>query len=186
MSSDRPMDAAIDAALDESNITVAVLVELELTAPVRAWSGVGTLSWDGKDFLGVGQFGGISQLEESDELRATGYAISLSGIPPEMISMAISEPMQGKPANVWVAFFDENHQLLADPVGPWRGRIDTSDVELGDTATVTLAVESRLIDWERPRIRRYTDADLKAEYPGDRGLEFITAMVDANIIWGRG
>jgi len=186
MSTNRPMTPAVDAALSQSNIRVAVLVEMEMSEPVRAWSGVGTLTWNGKEFLGVGLFGNITGLEESDELRATGYAISLSGISPEMIAAALNEPIQGKPASIWVAFFDENHQMIADPVGPWKGRMDAPTGELGETATITIPVESRMVDWYRPKIRRYTQADLQSRYPGDRGLEFIEKMVNAEIIWGRG
>lgn len=183
MSSDRDMTAEVVAALEAGNMVAAVLVELNLTNPVRVWSGLGILPWDGKDFLGVGNFGGVSDLEESEELRATGYQLSLSGIPTEMISLVLSEDMQGQLASIWVAFLDQQHKLILDPVGPWQGRIDAPAIELGETSTVTITVESRMIDWERPRVERYTPADQKEKYPGDLGLDFIESMVDAEIKW---
>lgn len=183
----RVMDAAVATALGNDNVPLAVLVELDLpSAPVRAWSGLGELVWSGKIFLGVGSLGKISPLEEGDDLRARGFSLSLSGIPPEMLSLSLQESYQGRRASIWIAVLNSDYQLVANPIGPWIGRIDTQDGELGETATVTINVESRLIDWERPRIRRYTDADQQLAYPGDRGCEFVSQMVEKELVWGRG
>ncbi|MCK5385084.1 MAG: hypothetical protein KAJ29_05855 [Alphaproteobacteria bacterium] len=54
-----------------------------------------------------------------------------------------------------------------------------------DTATVTLTAESRLRDLERPRTKRYTDADQQSRYHGDKGLEYIPSMQDKQIILSR-
>jgi hypothetical protein len=48
-----------------------------------------------------------------------------------------------------------------------------------------LTAESRLIDLERSRERRYTSEDQKIDYPNDKGLEFIADLQDKEIVWGR-
>ena len=46
-------------------------------------------------------------------------------------------------------------------------------------------VESRLADWERPRVSRYTDADQQQRFPGDLGCRFAPQMVEKELVWGR-
>jgi len=43
----------------------------------------------------------------------------------------------------------------------------------------------RLVDWERPRIRRYNNADQQVAFTGDKGFEFVPQMVEKELIWGR-
>ena len=51
----------------------------------------------------------------------------------------------------------------------------------GAEPRVSLACESRLVDLERAEVRRHTDADQQAEYPGDRFFEFVPALQEAQI-----
>ena len=77
------------------------------------------------------------------------------------------------------------YTILADPKLVFLGRMDYMDLDIGQTATITLFAESRLADLERPRVRRYNSADQRAVYPDDAGLDFAEAMVERNLIWGR-
>ena len=54
-----------------------------------------------------------------------------------------------------------------------------------ESATITLNLESRLIQLERPKNRRYTHEDNKKDLPGDLGFEFVTDLQDKEIIWGK-
>ena len=58
-------------------------------------------------------------------------------------------------------------------------------VDGGSTATITMMVENRLRDLDRARTRRYTDADQQSRYPNDRGLEYVPALQEIDIPWGR-
>lgn len=75
--------------------------------------------------------------------------------------------------------------VLADPKLIFLGRMDTMEMQIGKTAVITLTAESRLADLERPRVRRFNDADQQAQYPGDRGLEWAERMVEWAGIWGK-
>lgn len=59
------------------------------------------------------------------------------------------------------------------------------NTEVGDTATITLSAESRMVTWDRPRTRRYNNEDQQSRYPGDRGFEYVAQMVEKSLIWGR-
>lgn len=55
----------------------------------------------------------------------------------------------------------------------------------GETARITISVESKLIDLERSRERRYEDADQRIDWPSDRFFKFVPSIQDAEIVWGR-
>jgi hypothetical protein len=138
----------------------------------------------GNEYLGVGALGGISEVEESAELRAYGLTLTLAGIPRDSVALAMTQNYQNRRATVWEVVLDRATLLpVADPVVVFRGRMDTMTPELGEDAKVTLRLENRLADWERPRIRRYTDEDQQLRFPGDKGFEFVSATAEREIVW---
>jgi len=148
------------------------------------WSGRGDLAWNGEVYRGVGDMGAVSAIEEGVEQRAFGVRMTLSGIPVNLLSIALQEDVQGRRAEVWLGFLDDNYALVADPALLFRGRMDAMDASLGAAATITLTAENRLADWNRPRVRRYTDAEQQARFPGDKGLEFVNPTTEKEIVWG--
>ncbi len=56
-----------------------------------------------------------------------------------------------------------------------------SAIRIAARRRAALTCESRLVDLERAEVRRYTDADQQAEYPGDRFFEFVPALQEAEI-----
>jgi hypothetical protein len=66
------------------------------------------------------------------------------------------------------------------------GYMDQMNIsEEAETCTIALAVESKLIDLERPRVQRYTSASQKARYAGDLAFDFIPDLQDKPLSWGR-
>ena len=58
--------------------------------------------------------------------------------------------------------------------------------DAGDTANISLSAESRLIDLERARVRRYTNNDQQNQFAGDTSLRFVADLQDKEIAWGSG
>jgi hypothetical protein len=56
--------------------------------------------------------------------------------------------------------------------------------DAGATANINVTAESRLIDLDRSRARRFTSEDQKIDYPDDKGLEMVASLQDTVIIWG--
>ena len=78
-------------------------------------------------------------------------------------------------------------RLIADPFLAFAGRFDVPDIlEAGERATITAKYESRLIDLDRVRARRYTSEDQQLDYPGDKGFDYVPSLQDAVITWGVG
>ena len=160
-------------------------VELALdSGDLRFWSGLGDVTIDGNTFLGAGTVIEISTVEESNEIAAKGISLTASGLDSAIISMALSENYQNRQLTLYVGTIDES--MTTSTYILFRGRLDTMNIEEnGEATNITMTAENRLIDLERPRIRRYTNEDQKSLYPADVGLEFVDDLQDKTIDWGK-
>jgi hypothetical protein len=174
---------------------------------IRMWTGQGTLVLDdGTEWFGLGQLLNISSIEETSEMAVKGATISLSGIPSELLSLALSEPYQGRVAKIYFGTFSYgslqqqsgSYILLQDGSKInlqdgskgfnelFSGYMDQMNIEeSAETTTIELTVENKLIDLERARVGRYTSGYQKSIYPNDLGLDFIEGLQDKKISWGR-
>lgn len=167
-----------------------LFVELDYPAGfIRVNSTDRTVSFDSgggpENFIGVGNLGSVTAISEGSSLKAQGVQLSLSGINAANISAAF-ENAQRRPGKIWVGFFDDDYLLVADPTLVFSGLIDSTSIDIGETATVTVFLESRLITWERAKIQRHTNENQQQRFAGDKFLEFINQMVEKEILWGVG
>lgn len=182
----RPTTGAVSTALTADHVPLLVFVEMDFVGGfVRVCNAAYTFQWNSLSWIGLGNLGGIEAITEDVSQEAHGLGFSLSGIPAEYISIALAENYKGRSVKVWIAPLSSEFTVIADPVLVFTGRMDTMDIELGETATISVNAESRHIDQDRARIRRYTDADQQAEYPGDLGFEFVNQAASKEIVWGR-
>ena len=184
----RDMTTAFGTALAEQDLCPVILFEGEFASGmVRIWSGAGDLDWDGKTWNGVGGLLGLGEIEETRQVVANGTSVSLSGVAPQMVALAIEEARQGKPGRVWLGLLDEAREVIADPVQAFSGRLDVPEITDNEqSCTLTISYESRLIDLGRARSWRYTHESQQVLHPGDKGFEFVTSIQDREITWGRG
>lgn len=163
-----------------------ILVEAEFDSyDLRMWSGLGDLTWDAKTWTGGGSLLTIDAIEETVEVKAVGTRVTLSGIPSELLSLALQEDYQGRTLRVYIGAF-VNGSIVANPVVIFSGRMDIMTItESGTTSSIEVTVENRLIDFERTKERRYTSEDQKIDYPNDKGFEFVSSIQDVEIVWGR-
>lgn len=179
----RDLPSAIASAIGADTINVFWLCDLEFDAPndLHFWSGIGDLSLDGTTYTGAGNLLNLSEMRESSDIAAYGAVLTLSGIPSNEIELAQSEPYQGRRAVIKFGV-DSGGTKTAFTV--FTGEMDQMSIRLGpETATITLDVESRLVDLNRPRVRRYTDADHRSRYPGDLAFEFVTRLQGEALEW---
>ena len=153
---------------------------------LNIWSGIGDLAFGGNTYTGTGDLLSISEITETADIQATGIKVSLTGIKTSFIAIAKDQDYQGRVLNVSLGAFDASGSLIADPVIVFSGFMDTMTIsESGQYSTITVSVENKLISFERSKVRRYTAEDQKIDHPTDKGFEFVTAIVQKEIIWGR-
>lgn len=183
----RSISSSLNSALTDKVVKPILLVEAQLDeGTVYLWNGIGNLVWQSATWTGAGAIMNVGTVEEQVGLKATGTNIQLNGIPAEYISMALQADYQGRKIIMRVGALDGNNDIIADPVVVFSGRIDVMNVtESGDISVVGITIENRLIDFERPRVRRYTDQDLKIDYPDDLGLQHVAAIQNKDLVWGQ-
>jgi hypothetical protein len=183
----RVASASMIAALQARTLHPALFVQATfLNGPVYVWSGAGTLSWNGQTWQGVGTLGSVSTIEEGTTVEAKGITISLSGIDNTLLTDVLGNYRLGLPVTVWLGLFDDAHNLIPDPIISFAGRMDQPTLTVGaETSTLSINCESRLLDMNVPCNRRFTQDDQQIDYPGDRGFEFVNAIQDVTIYWGR-
>jgi|TARA_R110000744_G_scaffold136221_1_gene246005 hypothetical protein len=158
----------------------------EVTNELNMWSGLGDLVYDGETYLGVGDLLSISSVKETADISASGLNVMLAGVKSSLVAVAKNQDYQGRPLTLSFGAFNDLGDLVADPVVVFSGFMDTMTIaETGDYSTISIAVENKLIAFERSKIRRYTAEDQKIDHPTDKGFEFVSNIGEKEIVWGR-
>ena len=183
----RNLTSAVQTQLAASELEPFLAVKLNFdSGDLRLWTGYGDITVDGETYTGGGHLLNISQIEETVEIAARGMTMSLNGVDSSLISLALSENYQTRSAKVYLGVLSSG-SVVASPYQLFDGRMDVLTIDdSGETATITLTAESRLIDLERPRLRRYTAEDQKLKHPNDTGLDFVASLQEKEIAWGTG
>lgn len=173
------------AALAAGGYHPAVLVFADWPGdPLRVHSGVGTLSWDGHGWIGIGVHGmggRITLPGEAQGMASTEGQAVLGGL-PEDIDALLATDARGVDVRVWFALttLRAGTVLLAPPVLAWAGYIDgMDDAEDGTDGRevkrrVTVALVSRASQRLAPSAY-HTDEDQRAEYPDDTAGRWLRA-----------
>jgi hypothetical protein len=91
----RDVTVAFATALADQSLRPVIFFEGQFASGwVRLWSGLGEITWNGKAWSGAGTLLGLGSIEETGEVVAGGTAISLSGVPLDLVQMAIAEARQ--------------------------------------------------------------------------------------------
>ena len=102
----RNVTSAFATALADQSLRPVIFFEGQFaTGWVRIWSGLGEVSWNGQSWAGAGSLLGLGSLEETGEVVAGGTAVSLSGVPLDLVQMAIEEARQGLPGRIWLGLW---------------------------------------------------------------------------------
>lgn len=183
----RPLTDNMLAALAAPIIRPALLYDGTFASgSVHIWTGIGPLVWRGTEYSGLGQLIGVSLIEETDDVKATGIQCNLSGVDSAQISFALLEMQRNSPGVIWLALLEEDGAtIIPDPYILFRGRLDVATIQdARDGAMITLNYENELIDLERPREVRYTPQEQYAISPGDTFLDFVPGLQDKELHWG--
>ncbi len=179
----RDIAGVIATALGDEVVEPFFAVDLEFdSGTLRLWTGVGSREINGNEYIGAGNFLQISEMQETAEIQAAGATLTLSGIPTELLSIALSEPYQQRPARIYFGLVGAE----ADMAEVFTARMDQMTIEEGpESSIIQLSIENVLVDLERPRVLRYTNNDQQSRFPGDRGFEFVETIQNREVFWGR-
>lgn len=176
---------AVAAAAQSNLVRLAYLVDLTLANTVEhIWSGPGDLVWNGITYTGIGDLGQVGAMTEGTEVEAAGTSITLSGIDNALLAESLNDIQQRAPCAIWLAMFDENLNIIPNPVKMCGLLVDKPDVEIGtETCSITIALESRMLQLQRGQQRRLSQADQMLQYPTDCSMSWIESLNDIALRW---
>ena len=174
-------------ALATSYVAMVTFAKLEFpNGTVYLHNSIGTFTWGGNDWLGVGDLGTISEIEEGIDVSPYKLTLALSGLDANISSAALTQDYYMRQVTVYLGVLDGNDALLADPTIVWQGVMDQMDVSIGAEGgdVIQLTCESELARFDKASNRKYTDSQLQNDFAGDLAFEFMSEIEGAKIRWG--
>lgn len=187
----RSSTTAFNNAIAADNVDPFFAVKLEFeSGTTRLWTGVGDIAFEAgsgsETFTGAGDLATVSAIEETNDIESSNASFSLSGINSSLISLALSENYQGRDATLYLGLLSSG-AVVADPYILFRGKMDTMDiVDSGETASIQVKAQNRLVALQKAKPRRFTQEDQKLVDSTDIGLAFVNDLQDKTITWGTG
>lgn len=181
----RSMSTALNTAFSAQDLLPVAFLQAQFrTGTVYLWSGFGTISWNGQTWTGIGDLGSITPIEEGTNVQARGLTIALSGFDATLVSLVMGEVQLGLPVTLYLGAFSGG-SIIPTPIAAFAGRIDQPTIEVsGETASISINCESRLIDMNTSVSKRYTDDQQQTDFPGDTAFSFVMGIINATIYWG--
>ena len=91
----RGIDPTVLALMATGNLRMGTLVSIEtLSGMVYAWTGYGTVVYNGNTYLGLGSLTNISAITEANSVISQGVTLTLNGVDPTNISEALTARRQ--------------------------------------------------------------------------------------------
>jgi hypothetical protein len=180
----RSLPSPLLAAVATNSFTPCYLLDIALVSGVEhVWSGIGSVTWNGNTYRGVGSLGAVGDVEEGSDVQATGTSVGLSGIDSGLMNETLNDIQQGAHGALWLGLFADGaiscaYRLLG-------GVVDAPQVGVGpETFSIALALESKMTNLKRANNRRYTAADQRSYYPLDSGFNWVEVLNDIALLWG--
>ncbi len=171
---------AVEALFDDTDDTRWDESGYAAENAIRLWTGYGDKTIASNTYTGSGNVMSISGFEEVADLAAKNITITLNGVDSTLVSLALSEPYQRRLCRVYFGTDDTT------AIEVFSGFMNTMSIEdSGETSTITLTVESKLVALERASNRRYTHENHVARHSGDTFFSYVADMQDKDIVWGR-
>lgn len=154
------------------------------TSVQRVWSGTGNLTVDDQTFVGVGSFVRVGTITEGSDASAYNTTVTLSGIDPVLLGESMNDVQPGLQALMWLGLMTDTGAVIGTPYQVFSGIIDVPSVHVGDDqVSITLNLESKMVDFQRASNRKYTSADQRLRYSKDSGFNFLARLNDFVGAW---
>lgn len=185
-------NSTVEAYVAGRSIAGTVLVFMDFVdAPRRWWPGFGSLVAGGQTWQGTGELISVDGLEQPMGTAAPQTTFMLSGVDSTIVTLArnSSGKVKGRRVVVYVQFFQlDGTQAwvpLDSPAAVWSGKMDQMKyaAQGPSSRSVTVTAESLWVNRSRPPFGLYGNTDQIARFPGDRGLEQVSDLVNKTIRW---
>lgn len=191
----RAINSNLISVLNNSEIEPFYAVKLSFaTSTLFFWTGYGDKTINSETYTGTGNLLNIEGLDEVSDLSSRGAKITLNGLDNTVVTYALTEQYQGRLVEIYWGV-----NGVSEVTEVFSGFMDQMTInDSGETSTIQLSVESRLIALERPIPRRYTEASHAAVIATENNLDsssytqsndsffrWVAQLQDKQIPWGR-
>ena len=140
----REVSTANLAEINSSHLHPVSMVHLAFDEPVFVHSGIGLITFDSNEYIGIGGLGQISSTKELEELRPYSLTLSMSGINQLHIKEALDSGRYGDVITIFEGYRQDDGTLVDDPIVAWRGNFDHAALSSGLENTIALIVQHDL------------------------------------------
>lgn len=181
----RNLSDQLKQAAHGSAVKLIMFAELALdSGTLYLHTNVGEQEFDGHTWSGLGDFGGISAIQESDELKSYDVTLVLSGLDANMLNEVLNQDYFGRAVTLYIGALDvDTNELVHTPDIMWSGFMDAATITAGRENTINIQCENEFSIFSKSNGSAFSDADLQAKYPGDLMFEFLPSMTDAVVVW---
>lgn len=181
----RSLTTDFKTAITPDQVSIGALVEIDYPTPLRAWSGVGELTWDGKTWAGVGGVGEFSAVVEKAGAEAGQMKLKMSGVDPVARARALLNTSASRGLRCWLAAFSvDGADVWTVLPDPWKFFSGITDVHRVHNGAIEVNVETVLSRLKYPKIARYTNEEQQRHYPGDTSMRHAGTISNKPFYWG--
>lgn len=179
----RTLTIGAENALNSRAVGMVMLVEMQLTQTLYLATGTRRVVYAGNTYLPTGTLGGVEEIDDSTgEFKSLKFM--LSGVPPQMLAIALEEDIRNKPVYVRIAVLDAQTNALLDVPLVWSGSLDQMPITQGRTSSnISATGQHRGATFARVKPLRYTDTDQQRLFPGDTSAKYVTSQANHPDIW---
>ncbi len=183
----RGFPTAVATALAQQNVAIVTFAKLEFpSGTVYLHNSLGSYTWGGHDWLGVGDLGSISQVEEGLDVSPYAITLTLSGLDATISGAALTEDYYLHGVTVYLGVLDTDDVLIDTPTQIWAGFMDQMNMTVGADGgdAIQLVAESELSRFNKSLNLMYTNTAQQERSSGDLFFNFLHRIEGAKINWG--
>lgn len=181
----RGLPAAVNTALQSNFVQLVTFAELQFSASTQyVHDGLGTYTWGGQDWIGLGNLGSISAIEEGTEISPYSLTLTLSALDSTMSASALTENYFMRPVKIYLGILNSADSLIATPTQVWAGHMDVMTITTGsENDTISLVAESAMSKFDQASNLKYTDRQHRRVDSSDLFFEFLQDIEGAKVVW---
>lgn len=185
---------AVTNALGQSHVRLITMAKLEFgSGTVYVHNGLGTYSYDGQSWLGLGNLASISAVEEGSDISPYGVTLTVSSINATLAEQALEENYYQKPVTLYLGVLDENDDFVQEstpantknPIQIWSGHIDQMTVTVGSSGgdAIKIQCESELARFARSRNLMFSNVWQQSRHSTDKFFNLVHLIDGVKIGW---
>ena len=180
----RELTSSVVTIVEGGFIEPVLLAKFDLDEPAYFHTGLGTITYDGNDYVGVGNLAGIGNARESELVGPRPFTVSLSGLDFNAVSKAKDSASYGDVVTIYYGYRQSDGTVYSDPIVWTKGKIERVDISQGEESTISVTIDHDVNVLNEKDGSRFTDEDQQDTYSGDEFFKFLHDMPTKVLQWG--